>query len=52
AARHAVLWAARPGERGDPHARVPDPALLRLRPEDVLAALGRLPERDAAMSAV
>jgi ADP-heptose:LPS heptosyltransferase len=52
AERHAVLWAARPGERGDPHAGEPDAALLRLRPRDVLAALGRLPERDAALSSV
>jgi ADP-heptose:LPS heptosyltransferase len=52
AERHAVLWAARPGEQGDPHAGVPDPALLRLRPRDVLAALGRLPERDAELSSV
>ncbi len=52
AERHAVLWAARPGERGDPHAAEPDPALLRLRPRDVLAALDRLPERDAVLSAV
>ncbi len=49
--RHVALWAARRGERGDPHAGVPDPALLRLEPGDVLAALGRLPEPTAVSSA-
>jgi ADP-heptose:LPS heptosyltransferase len=34
--RHRVLWA---GRRGDPHAGRPDPALLEIAPEDVLAAL-------------
>jgi ADP-heptose:LPS heptosyltransferase len=43
AERHVALWAAEPGERGDPHADEPDPALLRLRPRDVVTALRRLP---------
>ncbi len=48
--RHVALSAAEPGERGDPHADVPDPALLRLRPRDVLAALSKLPGRTAGLS--
>ncbi|WP_344632315.1 glycosyltransferase family 9 protein [Streptomyces glaucosporus] len=40
--RHRVLW--HPGPPGDPHGRDPDPLLLRIRPEEVLAALSRLPE--------
>ncbi|PJE99573.1 glycosyl transferase [Streptomyces carminius] len=40
--RHRALWY--PGPPGDPHARRPDPLLLRIRPEEVLAALSRLPE--------
>jgi ADP-heptose:LPS heptosyltransferase len=51
AERHVALRAARPGERGDPHAGVPDPALLRLEARDVLAALARLPEPAALSSA-
>ncbi|WUA54881.1 glycosyltransferase family 9 protein [Streptomyces longwoodensis] len=39
--RHQVLW--HPGPDGDPHGTEPDPALLRIRPEDVLTALDRLP---------
>ncbi|KJY43467.1 glycosyl transferase [Streptomyces sp. NRRL B-1568] len=35
--RHTALW--HPGPPGDPHARHPDPLLLRIRPEEVLAAL-------------
>nr|WP_246212215.1 glycosyltransferase family 9 protein [Streptomyces abyssomicinicus] len=44
--RHQVLW--HPGPPGDPHARRPDPALLRLTAADVLAAFDRLPDPDAA----
>ncbi|WP_338018173.1 glycosyltransferase family 9 protein [Streptomyces taklimakanensis] len=40
--RHQVLW--HPGPPGDPHGRRPDPRLMRVRPEEVLAALSRLPE--------
>jgi hypothetical protein len=50
AARHVALWAAQPGERGDPHAATPDPALLRLRPRDVIAAMIQLPERPSFLS--
>ncbi|KOV70548.1 glycosyl transferase [Streptomyces sp. NRRL WC-3618] len=39
--RHQVLW--HPGGDGDPHGRRTDPALLRIRPGDVLEALDRLP---------
>ncbi|GAA4128763.1 glycosyltransferase family 9 protein [Streptomyces tunisiensis] len=38
--RHLALWH---GPEGDPHARRPDPALLRITPDDVLDALHRLP---------
>ncbi|MGW7262203.1 glycosyltransferase family 9 protein [Streptomyces sp. NPDC054842] len=38
--RHQVLW--HPGPDGDPHGDDTDPALLRIRPEDVLEALDRL----------
>ncbi|MFF1545378.1 glycosyltransferase family 9 protein [Streptomyces sp. NPDC058291] len=41
--RHQVLW--HPGRDGDPHGRRTDPALLRIRTEDVLEALDRLPDR-------
>ena len=34
--RHVVLWA---GRRGDPHASEPDPGLLEISVDDVLAAL-------------
>jgi ADP-heptose:LPS heptosyltransferase len=34
--RHRALWA---GRRGDPHARAPDPGLLQITVEDVLARL-------------
>ncbi len=40
--RHQVLW--HPGPDGDPHGRRTDPVLLRIRPEDVLDALDRLPD--------
>jgi ADP-heptose:LPS heptosyltransferase len=38
--RHRALWA---GRRGDPHGRVPDPGLLTITVDDVLAALAELP---------
>lgn len=38
--RHVALWH---GPRGDPHADRPDPALLRITPDEVLHALDRLP---------
>jgi ADP-heptose:LPS heptosyltransferase len=38
---HRALWA---GERGDPHADRPDPALLAIGVSDVTEALARLPE--------
>ncbi|OII61375.1 glycosyl transferase [Streptomyces sp. CC53] len=39
--RHVALWSPRRPEDppGDPHARAPDAALLRIRPDEVLAAL-------------
>jgi ADP-heptose:LPS heptosyltransferase len=37
--RHRALWA---GRTGDPHARVPDPGLLMIRPRDVVAAISGL----------
>ncbi|WP_275412464.1 glycosyltransferase family 9 protein, partial [Streptomyces sp. S-9] len=37
---HIALWH---GPEGDPHARRPDPALLRVTPDEVLDALHRLP---------
>ncbi|PAZ12687.1 hypothetical protein CLM62_28440, partial [Streptomyces sp. SA15] len=40
--RHRALW--HPGPEGDPHGSTPDPALLRIRPDDVLDALDRLPD--------
>ncbi|MGM0357676.1 glycosyltransferase family 9 protein, partial [Streptomyces sp. ECR3] len=43
--RHRVLW--HPGPPGDPHARTPDPALLRIGPEEVLDALRALGALDA-----
>ncbi|MEU4211752.1 glycosyltransferase family 9 protein [Streptomyces sp. NPDC026206] len=39
APRHIALWY--PGPPGDPHGGRPDPLLLRIRPEEVLAALAR-----------
>lgn len=39
---HRVLW--HPGPPGDPHGLSPDPLLVRIRPEEVLDALSRLPE--------
>jgi ADP-heptose:LPS heptosyltransferase len=38
---HVALWT---GRRGDPHAADPDPGLLEIGPQAVLAALSRLPE--------
>ena len=38
--RHIALWH---GPEGDPHARRPDPALLRITPDEVLDALHRVP---------
>ncbi|MFJ8902771.1 glycosyltransferase family 9 protein [Streptomyces sp. NPDC102370] len=38
--RHLALWH---GPEGDPHAGRPDPALLRITPDEVLDALHRLP---------
>jgi ADP-heptose:LPS heptosyltransferase len=40
-ARHRALWA---GGRGDPHGGEPDPGLLAIGVDDVLAALAELPE--------
>ncbi|WP_175409231.1 glycosyltransferase family 9 protein [Streptomyces sp. TRM64462] len=39
--RHVALWHPPPGggPPGDPHGRAPDPALLRIRPEEVLCAV-------------
>jgi hypothetical protein len=37
---HRVLWA---GSSGDPHGRLPDPGLLAIGVEQVLAALADLP---------
>jgi len=48
--RHVALSAAGSGERGDPHAGEPDPALLRLQPRDVIMALAGLPEHEVDMS--
>ncbi|MBX5470349.1 MAG: glycosyltransferase family 9 protein, partial [Thermoleophilaceae bacterium] len=43
--RHVALWA---GRRGDPHAREPDPGLLRIGVEEVCAALAALTGAEAA----
>ncbi|MFF9281601.1 glycosyltransferase family 9 protein [Streptomyces griseosporeus] len=40
--RHRALWHPGP-EEGDPHGTRPDPALLRITPDEVLHALDRLP---------
>jgi ADP-heptose:LPS heptosyltransferase len=40
--RHRVLWA---GGTGDPHGATPDPGLLEITTEEVLAALEELPDR-------
>jgi ADP-heptose:LPS heptosyltransferase len=40
--RHRVLWS---GRLGDPHAGTPDPGLLEIEPDAVLAALAELPAR-------
>lgn len=45
---HAALWA---GRTGDPHATTPDPGLLEIAVEDVLAALATLPARTDAQAA-
>lgn len=37
---HTVLWHGEPGYVGDPHAKDPDPALLRIGVDEVLAAAG------------
>jgi ADP-heptose:LPS heptosyltransferase len=42
-ARHIVLWRGPAPGGGDPHAEVPDPALLALEADDVIAALADLP---------
>jgi ADP-heptose:LPS heptosyltransferase len=44
-AGHVVLWA---GRTGDPHAERPDPGLLEISVDDVVAALKREPARAAA----
>ncbi len=46
--RHRVLWT---GRRGDPHGDAPDPGLLEISPEDVVAELARLrrPTRQVAV---
>jgi ADP-heptose:LPS heptosyltransferase len=44
--RHVVLWAG--GEPADPHADRPDARLLRISPDEVVAALSRLPQAPAA----
>ncbi len=36
--RHTVIWLGDEGRPGDPHAEVPDPALLAITPAEVLAA--------------
>jgi ADP-heptose:LPS heptosyltransferase len=41
-ARHVVLWA---GHTGNPHAPIPDDALLEIQVEDVLRAVATLPNR-------
>jgi ADP-heptose:LPS heptosyltransferase len=39
---HVALWHGRPGEVGDPHGAEPDPRLLRIGVEEVLAAVDAL----------
>jgi ADP-heptose:LPS heptosyltransferase len=39
---HTVLWHGHHGRVGDPHASAPDPALLAIEPDEVLAAAGDL----------
>jgi ADP-heptose:LPS heptosyltransferase len=41
---HRALWA---GRRGDPHAADPDPGLLEIQPDEVVAALEHLPRLEA-----
>jgi ADP-heptose:LPS heptosyltransferase len=44
-ARHVALWHGTPGgARGDPGARTPDPALLRIEVDEVRVALAGLPD--------
>lgn len=43
--RHRVLWA---GTTGDPHADTPDPGLLSITVDEVVAALRTLPGREPA----
>ncbi len=45
--RHQTLW--RPDQRrhGNPNGRAPDPALLRIKPDDVLCAMDELDKLDA-----
>ncbi|GAA2247823.1 hypothetical protein GCM10010145_13730 [Streptomyces ruber] len=40
--RHRVLWHPHEGPGGNPHGQVPDPVLLRIRPDDVLRAMDEL----------
>jgi hypothetical protein len=40
---HVALWA---GRTGDPHGTVPDPGLLMISVDDVLAGLAMLPGRE------
>ncbi|MER7895764.1 glycosyltransferase family 9 protein [Streptomyces sp. NPDC096046] len=42
--RHRALW--HPGPPGDPHGTRPDPALLRITPQEVLSAADTLPLPD------
>lgn len=44
-ARHRALWT---GRTGDPHADRPDPGLLEIAPERVLAAVAALPDTERA----
>jgi ADP-heptose:LPS heptosyltransferase len=41
---HTVLYKAKPGYRGDPHADEPDASLLAIQPADVIAAAQELLE--------
>ena len=46
---HLVLWHG--DGTGDPHADAPDPALLRITPDEVIAAVSRLDRPARAPSA-
>jgi ADP-heptose:LPS heptosyltransferase len=46
--QHVTLWT---GRAGDPHGDVPDPGLLEIGVDDVVAALDRLPDREGAGAA-